>query len=100
MSLLKRLHFLEDHEGYRYELCYVRDKEGREVDFLILKEGIVEELIEVKFSDEQISKSLLYYSERIKPKRVTQIVANLKRSYSKGRITVIDPISYFNGSFG
>ena len=100
MSLLKRLHFLEDHEGYRYELCYVRDKEGREVNFLILKEGIVEELIEVKFSDEQISKSLLYYSERIKPKRVTQIVANLKRSYSKGRITVIDPISYFNGSFG
>ncbi len=96
-SLLKRLHFLEDSEGYRYELCYVRDKEGREVDFLILKDGVVEELIEVKFSDDHISKSLLYYSERLKPKRATQIVANLNRPYSKGRINVIDPISYFNG---
>jgi predicted AAA+ superfamily ATPase len=95
-SLLKRLHFLEDREGYRYELCYVRDKEGREVDFLILKEGIVEELIEVKFSDDQISKSLLYYADRLKPKRATQIVANLKRSYSKGRLTVTDPIAYFS----
>ena len=27
-SLLKRLHFLEDRDGYRYELRYLRDKEG------------------------------------------------------------------------
>lgn len=99
-SLLKRLHFLEDRDGYRYELCFVRDKEGREVDFLILKDGFVEELIEVKFSDENISRSLLYYSERLKPKKATQIVANLKRSYNKGRITVTDPVTYFNGAFG
>ena len=31
-SLLKRLHFLEDRDGYRYELRYIRDKEGREVE--------------------------------------------------------------------
>jgi len=30
-SLIKRLHFLEDRDGYRYELRYIRDKEGREV---------------------------------------------------------------------
>jgi hypothetical protein len=28
-SLLRRLHFLEDREGFRYEVRYVRDKEGR-----------------------------------------------------------------------
>jgi len=94
-SLLKRLHFLEDRDGYRCELRYIRDKEGREIDFAVIKEGRLEELIEVKFSDENISKPLLYYAERLKPQKATQIVANLKRPYDKGGIRVIDPISYF-----
>ncbi len=93
-TLLKRLHFLEDRDGYRYELRYIRDKEGREVDFAVLKDGGLEELIEVKYADESISKSLLYYSRRLKPKRATQIVAKIKRSYDKNGVRVTDPISY------
>jgi len=31
-----------------------------EIDFVILKEGIIEELIEVKYSDESLSRSLNY----------------------------------------
>ncbi|MBN1102457.1 MAG: ATP-binding protein [Deltaproteobacteria bacterium] len=99
-SLLKRLHFLEDRDGYNYELRFVRDKEGREVDFAILKEGEVEELVEVKYSDEGISKSLLYYVERLKPERATQITATLKRPYDRNRLRVTDPLSYFRGFFG
>jgi predicted AAA+ superfamily ATPase len=97
-SLLKRLHFLEDRDGYRYELRYIRDKEGREVDFAVVKEGELVELIEVKYSDETISRSLLYYAERLNPPRATQIVANLRRPYDKGRIKVTDPISYFQSN--
>ena len=66
-SLLKRLQFLEDRDGYRYELRYLRDKEGREVDFVILKENQIDELVEVKWADENISRSLLYYAERLQP---------------------------------
>ena len=69
-SLIKRLHFLEDRDVFRYELRYIRDKEGREVDFAVLKDGKLEELIEVKFSDQDISKSLSYYSKRLKPKNL------------------------------
>ncbi|MCD4762707.1 MAG: ATP-binding protein [Desulfobacterales bacterium] len=98
-SLLKRLHFLEDRDGYRYELRYIRDKEGREVDFVIVKEGELEELIEAKFSDENISKSLLYYAKRLNPKRATQIVATTKRPFDKNQIKVTDPVSYFQGFF-
>lgn len=94
-SLLKRLHFLEDRDGYRYELRYIRDKEGREVDFAVIKEGRLIELIEAKHSDENISKHLLYYAKRLKPKKATQIVANIKRPFDKGRIKVVDPITYF-----
>ena len=95
-QILKKIHFLEDRDGYRYELRYIRDKEGREVDFVILKEGNIEELIEVKFSDDKISKHLKYYAEKLNPRKATQIVANLKHPYSSGRINVVDPIIYFS----
>ena len=97
-SLLKRLHFLEDRDGYCYELRYIRDKEGREVDFAILKDGYLEELIEAKYSDDSISRHLQYYAERLKPEKATQIVAKVRRPYNKGRIKVIDPISYFQNN--
>ena len=93
-TLLKRLHFLEDSQGYRYELRYLRDKEGREVDFVILKDGNIEELIEVKYSDDSISKSLIYYAEKLNPNRAIQITANIKHPYDKGKVMVMDPITY------
>lgn len=89
--LLKKIHFLEDRDGYRYELCYIRDKEGREVDFAIVKEGVLTELIEAKFADPNISPHLQYYAERLKPKMAQQIVAKLKRSYSQKKMHVVTP---------
>ncbi len=98
-SLLKRLHYLEDSQGYKYELRYIRDKEGREVDFAIIKEGELEELIEVKYSDDSIARSLSYYADRLNPQKAVQIVSEIKRPYDKGKIRVTDPISYFSNFF-
>lgn len=95
--LLKRIHFIEDHDGYRCELRYLRDKEGREVDFVIVKEGNIEELIEVKYADDTISKSLRYYTDKLRPSKAVQIVAELRRPYTDGSISVVDPFTYFNG---
>jgi predicted AAA+ superfamily ATPase len=86
--LLKKIQFQEDLTGYRYELRYLRDKEGREVDFALLKDGQVVELIEAKLSDKEISSSLTYYSEKLNPNRSLQIVANLKNSYNRGKLQV------------
>ncbi len=86
--LLKRIQFLEDRDGYRYELRYVRDKEGREVDFVILKDGKVTELVEAKNTDSAIAPSLQYYAEKLKPKRATQVVAQLKQPNRKGQLYV------------
>lgn len=94
-TLLKRLHFLEDYHGFRYQLHYIRDKEKREVDFVVIKEGIVESLIEVKLSDTSLSSSLQYYADRLKPKKIVQIVGNLKQSFTKNGILVTNPIDYF-----
>jgi predicted AAA+ superfamily ATPase len=93
--LLKRLHFIEDYHGYRCELRYIRDKEGREVDFITLIDNKVIDLIEVKTHATEISSSLKYYKEKLKPQSTVQLVSNLKRSFDKDGIRVVNPIEYF-----
>jgi predicted AAA+ superfamily ATPase len=93
--LLKRLQFIEDYFGYRCELRYIRDKDGREVDFVTIIDKKIQDLIEVKNGDTEISTHLRYYANKLKPKRAVQIVGNLKRSFDKENIQVMDPIQFF-----
>lgn len=58
LHLLKLCHFLEDRDGHRVELRYVRDFEGREVDFLVLAEGRPWFAVEAKLSDGPASPAL------------------------------------------
>jgi hypothetical protein len=94
--LLKRLHFLEDYEGYQCSLHYIRDKDGREVDFVTVVDGKVTDLIEVKLSDDKISTSLKYFKSILNPVRTTQLVANLKHPYDKDGVSVMTPIKFFS----
>lgn len=87
--LLKKIQFTEDSEGYRQQLFFIRDKEGREVDFAITKDKKLEFLIEAKWSEEEVSKNLIYYSEKLNPMRSLQLVANLKREYKKNKTEVL-----------
>lgn len=66
-------------------------KKGK-VDFVILKEGQVVDLIEAKYADAAVSKSLAYYAAKLNPLRASQIVAQLKRPYQQGAIKVIHPV--------
>ena len=93
--LLKRLHYLEDFEGYECSLHYIRDKDGREVDFVTVIDGKITDLIEVKTKDNDISSALKYYAEKLNPIRATQLVGNLKRPYDKHGIKVTTPIEFF-----
>lgn len=95
-TLLKRLDFLEDYLGHTCKLHYIRDKEGREVDFVTLIDNEVQDLIEVKSSNTEISTSLQYYSKKLKPKRTIQIVGDLKRPFDKNGVHVTHPIDFFN----
>lgn len=94
--LLKRLHFLEDYNGDKCSLHYIRDRDDREVDFVTVINDEVHELIEVKLSETKISSSLKYYAEKLKPKHVVQLVGNLKRPYDANGVRVTSPIHYFS----
>ncbi len=93
--LLKRLHYIEDYYGHRCQLCYIRDKDGREVDFVTVIDGKVCDLIEVKAADGNISTSLRYYTKLLKPKRAIQIVGQLDRTFDHDNIQVTTPIEFF-----
>jgi predicted AAA+ superfamily ATPase len=63
--LLKLCHFLYDAKGHKAELHYLRDRDGHEVDFLIAVDKKPWLAVEVKNSDQKISKNIRYFSKKI-----------------------------------
>lgn len=88
-SLLKFVHFKRDVAGESWDVFYLRDKEGREVDFVVTLNRRVHWLVEVTTSDGTFSKSLLYYTERLRPKLSLQLVLDLDRPLEKSGIRIL-----------
>jgi uncharacterized protein len=65
-QLLKYCHFMEDSEGYRMDLRFLRDTDKREVDFVVLKEGRPLFAVECKTGEKDISPALFYFKERVR----------------------------------
>ncbi|MDP3542666.1 MAG: ATP-binding protein [Elusimicrobiota bacterium] len=64
--LLKLVHWLQDREGHKARLCFLRDAAKREVDFLVVVDEKPWFAVEVKTQDEQVSPGLRYFRERMK----------------------------------
>lgn len=96
VCLIKHLHFLEDIKGKNVALHYLRDKEKREVDFVMIIEGKKVNLIEVKLSEEKIHQSLNYYVHKLKGEGI-QLVYNLKQARSVGPISVVNAAQWLDG---
>jgi predicted AAA+ superfamily ATPase len=92
--LLKRNNYLEDTEGDKYELYYIRDKEKREVDFAIEKNFSLEKLIEVKLSDTNLSNSLRYFNNKLTPQESLQIVFNINKNRQYEGIKILNLTKY------
>ena len=88
--LYKKVHFLQDFTGDRYELSYIRDNNGHEVDFVIIKNRKPEILIEVKSGKESREKSLYYFKEKLNPKKSIQLVQNPKEEGTRNGISIFD----------
>jgi predicted AAA+ superfamily ATPase len=57
-----------------FDLSYVRDREKREVDFLITERNKPYALIETKLTAGDVDPNLRYFAERLKPKYAVQAV--------------------------
>ena len=75
--------------------------DGHEVDFATVRNGKeVHELIEVKVSDSTPSKDLYYFAEKLKPKKLTQVLANPDfKMVSKNGVVVQSVLDRFSGRF-
>jgi hypothetical protein len=85
-ALLKELHFLEDTMGRSCMLHYLRDKEGREIDFLVMIDKRPVLMIEVKWSEDSLSRNFSVFSKYLPRTPGVQLVGKLDRekSYDSG----------------
>jgi predicted AAA+ superfamily ATPase len=76
-------HLLKAVEGWTdlgfgdFELRYLRDKQKREVDFLVVRDRKPWFLVEVKLSDTSLSPSLAYFQGQTKAAHAFQVVMKL-----------------------
>ncbi len=83
--LLKFVHFLQDFEGYKINLNFLRNVDKKEVDFFVSLDGKPWFTVEAETNDTNISPTLHYYLEKLNIPFSYQVV---KKSgidwYSKG----------------
>ncbi len=73
-------HLLKAVEGWtdfgfgEFQLCYLRDKSQREVDFVVIRDGSPWFLVEVKNKNDSISPPLRYFQDQLKAPFAFQVV--------------------------
>ncbi|MFA4916365.1 MAG: ATP-binding protein [Syntrophales bacterium] len=87
--LLKLCHYLNDVDGYKTELRFLRDVDGREVDFIVTEGGNPWFAVEVKSSGKDISKSLAYFGNRLDIPFLYQVVDERDIDMRKDKIRVL-----------
>ena len=78
-ALLKELHFREDCFGEDGQLYFLRNKEGKEIDFMITKFGNPTHMIEVKLADSNLSPNFSVFNKYFNHIKQIQITKNIQR---------------------
>jgi predicted AAA+ superfamily ATPase len=88
VSLLKHVYGLADYHGEEVGLHYVRTKDGREVDFCLVKNNRIETLLECKTAERTAGPHLPYFCEKYRLKGV-QAVQELRTERRAGDLIEI-----------
>lgn len=78
-ALLKELQFLEDVHGTSTQLHFLRTKDGKEIDFLVVINNQPHYLIEVKWSDDTPHKHFQHFDQYMAKTKKIQLVKEIKR---------------------
>ncbi|MBM3198278.1 MAG: ATP-binding protein [Chlamydiae bacterium] len=89
--LLKAVHFWTDFGWGDYGLYYLRDKDQREVDFLVTKNEVPWFLVEVKLSRQSLSPSLTYFQGVTGAQHAFQVTIDLPY-VEKNCFTIKQPV--------
>lgn len=95
--LLKLCHFLFDVEGHKAQLYYLRDKEQREVDFLVCLGAKPWFCVEVKNTAREIPVGLKYFTARLNIPFSYVVVKEENVDFLKDSIRVISASKFLGG---
>lgn len=87
--LLKFCHYLHDVEGVRAGLRFLRDVEGREVDFMVTLDEKPWFCVEAKASAKIASRSLLHFKTKLNLPLAYQVLREPGEDYIKDDVRVI-----------
>jgi hypothetical protein len=79
--LLKWVHYQQDAKGRDLDLRYFRDTDGREVDFVVVEHKRPVLLVECKWGDQEIDRSLRYLKARFPDTDAWQVTADGRKDY-------------------
>ncbi len=91
--LLKYCNFIEDTQGFRMDLRFVRDTDKREVDFVVLKQGQPIFAVECKSGEKNVNPALFYFKERTPIPKFYQVHEG-RKDYVNNGVRVL-PIQNF-----
>jgi len=95
--LLKLCHLLQDREGHDVELYYLRDRAGREVDFLVTAGRKPWFAVEAKLTEIRVDPALKYFRDRLKIPLAYQVVRDTRQDFVEDAVRVM-PADRFLGA--
>lgn len=100
-SLLKECHYQTDAKGRPFFLHYLRVKDGKELDFVLIPEEKSDKtlLLEVKKGDSDVSPQFKLFAPHFKNCRKVQLVQNLKREFSTAEGVEVQKASSWLSNF-
>lgn len=97
-SLLKSLYAQNDYHATNYSLQYLRTKDKVEVDFALVNNDNIEQIIEVKSSNSDLHKGLKYFHDKYNLPAI-QMVNSLRTERLVGDIKILDLSKYLSEQF-
>lgn len=93
ICLLKHVYANVDYHGKDFALHYLRTKDKQEVDFVLVEDQVIQQIIEVKYADKTVSPALFTFSKKYHLQAV-QLVQNLRQERRVENIDVMKVENY------
>ena len=98
VSLLKSVYARVDNKAEECSLHYLRTKDGQEVDFAVVKDKEIEVMIEVKLSEQSLSKSLRMFHQKYQYPSI-QLAKYTKNEYREHGIEKLNAQHYLSSLY-
>jgi len=96
LHLLKLCHLLEDREGHPVALSYLRDRAGREVDFLVTHKGRPWFAVEARLAATRVDPALVYFRDRLKIPWAYQVTLEGERDFVEDGVRVLPAATFLS----